>query len=60
MVGVPSGWERLAAWIWSEPPSYPVAAGVLGDEISHVNGLADTWPTDEHDDLCGDFEEVPE
>jgi len=33
MIGIPSGWERIAAWCWLDPDTYPQAIAGLNKDI---------------------------
>lgn len=54
MVGIPSGWDRLAAQCWWDPEAYSDAIDALLDAVTHEGHRYEPHP----DDDLAEFEEA--
>ena len=55
MIGVPSGWERLAGWLWADPPTYTEAVRRIHFDLDNPS---DPFETCEADEWYPDYREV--
>ncbi len=65
MIGVPSGWEREAAWCWLEPDTYPQAIEMLrsvfaGERFGYDPNHYPTFPEDDIADYSEHPDNVPD